>query len=230
MTDYPALYGNAQDYARIFDSWRRRTAEISHLLSRAEEQKQKVVRDDLAEHWKGSGGSNVDGLSDFARSRLRQLDRRVATYKIVVDGVPLALEKPRREFIRKSSLAKAIELNRAAEDGHSDAESRGTIQGVPEVATIDVLSPHPVRAGSNALRADRLAEVKDFLLRCNQETPLKVVRTHIWRAAGHTTPRQFQYWQKSDPKATSADETNFRRILRMSPTDFLVLLNKKRIV
>ena len=69
-----------------------------------------------------------------------------------------------------------------------------------------------------------------FILKCEQEISLKVIRAYIWRAAGHKTARQFQFWQASDPKATAQDDQNLRRILAMNPTDFESLLKKKGII
>jgi hypothetical protein len=77
---------------------------------------------------------------------------------------------------------------------------------------------------------DRPALIDAFILKCRKETSLKATRTQIWRAVGHKTPRQFQYWQASDPKATAQDDQNFRRILAMEPTDFVELLKKLGIV
>jgi hypothetical protein len=77
---------------------------------------------------------------------------------------------------------------------------------------------------------DRRATVDAFILKCNQETSMKVTRKHIWRAAGHKAARQLQFWQVSDPKATTQDDQNFRRILAMSPDAFVDLLHKKGII
>jgi hypothetical protein len=79
---------------------------------------------------------------------------------------------------------------------------------------------------------DRFAMVDDFLANCNVEARngLKLLKKHIWRAVGHKVPRQFQYWQKKHEKATAEDDRNFRRILSMTPAEFISLLRKKRIV
>jgi hypothetical protein len=82
----------------------------------------------------------------------------------------------------------------------------------------------------NEIGRGLVAEIDSFLHKCMRGTSLKVLRKHIWRAAGYETARQLQYWQKSDPKATMADEKNFRRILDMSPADFVVLLKKKDLI
>jgi len=87
----------------------------------------------------------------------------------------------------------------------------------------------PVRRA--AQQRDRRAAVEAFLLECNKllNPGSKVVKRHLWQAAGHTDRRQFQYWQSGSEEATAEDDRNFRRILRMSPADFLALLQKKGI-
>ena len=78
---------------------------------------------------------------------------------------------------------------------------------------------------------DRFKTVDAFLDQCNQESAdgFKVQRTHIWRAAGHSSPQQFQRWQRRNDHATHEDERNFGRILSMSPGEFISLLKKKGI-
>jgi hypothetical protein len=79
---------------------------------------------------------------------------------------------------------------------------------------------------------ERAVLVDDFLGRCNREAGLEVelVRKHISLAVGHKYPRQFQYWQASDPRATAADNRNFGRILRMTPAEFVKVLREKRAI
>lgn len=86
---------------------------------------------------------------------------------------------------------------------------------------------------------DRRARVESFLQKCSVELTIRVRKTHIWRAAGHTTARQFQYWQAGDDRransasthgATEEDDRNFRRILEMRPQDFLTLLEQKGLM
>ncbi len=78
-------------------------------------------------------------------------------------------------------------------------------------------------------RKDRRSMVDAFVLRCHQETHVKVIEKYIWLAAGHNQARQFQYWKAGDSKATEADSQNFERILGMNPLDFIELLKKKGI-
>jgi hypothetical protein len=76
---------------------------------------------------------------------------------------------------------------------------------------------------------DRARMVYDFLLQCNRESAVgfKVIKKHIWQAAGHAHARQFQYWQERSDKATAEDDRNFRRILCMPPAEFIALVQKK---
>ncbi len=108
--------------------------------------------------------------------------------------------------------------NQRAEVNLSKAENVGMPAQELSVATTD-------------LGTDRTKMVDDFLVQCNRESAVgfKVIRKHIWLAVGHARARQFQYWQEGSDKATDADDRAFRRILRMSPADFIAHLVKKGI-
>ena len=76
-------------------------------------------------------------------------------------------------------------------------------------------------------RPDR---VDDFLERCNREYQGsdKLLKQDIWMLAGHKKARQFEYWQRSDQKTTSADKKNFKRILEMTPHAFIDAVVRRR--
>lgn len=100
----------------------------------------------------------------------------------------------------------------------------------------DPVAAQPVAIAKSIEASERRALVDSFLLTCRQEVPLNVTKTHIWRAAGHATARQFQHWQAGKDRppgtkhgATGEDDKNFRRILAMQPGDFVELLHKKGI-
>lgn len=98
------------------------------------------------------------------------------------------------------------------------------------VAEVPARSGPPIKTnGDDDKSENRVALVDAFLERCNQQAKFPIIRKHIWLAAGHERPRQFQYWQSRSTKATQQDNTNFRRILSMSPSDFLAVLAKKNI-
>jgi hypothetical protein len=80
------------------------------------------------------------------------------------------------------------------------------------------------------LGTERRDRVDRFLRACNDETPTKITRKHIWAAAKHKSGRQFQYWQGASPKATRADDTTFGRLLRMAPAEFLSLIERKGLI
>jgi hypothetical protein len=92
--------------------------------------------------------------------------------------------------------------------------------------------PIPELTAATTDHGSDLSKMVDaFLLQCNRESPVgfKVIRKHIWLAAGHAHARQFQYWQENSKKATDEDDRNFRRILHMAPAEFIALLRKKSI-
>jgi hypothetical protein len=78
-------------------------------------------------------------------------------------------------------------------------------------------------------KGERRELVDDFLNRCNQELAIgsRIVKHHIWQAAGYKQGRQFLYWQQGNAKATGVDQRIFSRILAMAPGDFILLLRKK---
>ena len=81
-------------------------------------------------------------------------------------------------------------------------------------------------AGTRRERVDR------FLRECNREAREgeKVLRTHLWRFAGHTSSRQFEYWQKPHEKATRKSSEKFERVLAMPPAKFLTLLRGRDLL
>jgi hypothetical protein len=104
------------------------------------------------------------------------------------------------------------------------------------VSTSEQPMPPPTK---NITKELRRVAVDEFLHRCHEDTGLRANRKHIWSAAGHGTPRQFQYWQsgvdrtpgvKGTRGATEEDDRNFQRILAMEPKAFVELLTKKRII
>ena len=95
---------------------------------------------------------------------------------------------------------------------------------VPSFTPLDELPP---ASPPPSVSQDRRARVNDFLRKCNDAgSPRRLIRKDIWRAAGHTKGRQFQYWQNSDLKATKSDDQNFRRILEMNPDEFVALVKR----
>lgn len=112
------------------------------------------------------------------------------------------------------------------------AEAVSTRAATPTATGTDLAQSSQANGADagNSNSGDRRAAVDAFILKCKQGTSMRVIRTHIWKAVGHSSARQFQYWQASDPKATALDDQNFHRILAMSPTDFEALLKKRGII
>jgi hypothetical protein len=99
-----------------------------------------------------------------------------------------------------------------------------------EETTVATPASTPAVADEPAGCGSRRAEVDAFLASCNRKADFTVRRRHIWLAVGHRSPRQFEYWQAFDGKATTANDRNFRLFLSMEPSAFLTLLKKRGIV
>ena len=109
--------------------------------------------------------------------------------------------------------------------GHRNKEfSSYTPDLATQITTIDGQAQPPA-IGWKAI-------VDGFLYRCNLEPGLteEIIREHIWRSIGHKKPRQFQYWQANDARATKADKRNFPRIVQLEPAEFVKLLRKKDLI
>jgi hypothetical protein len=79
--------------------------------------------------------------------------------------------------------------------------------------------------------AARKQRVDAFLAQCNARSARAPInRKHIWRCVGHKNARQFEYWQRNDPKATAADDKNFSRILQTEPAAFILQLKDRRLL
>lgn len=74
-------------------------------------------------------------------------------------------------------------------------------------------------------------EVNAFLQQCNQLSATRIWKKHIWLLVGHSKGRQFEYWQAcNDKKATAEDRTNFSRVIKMKPEQFLAALRQKHLI
>jgi hypothetical protein len=151
--------------------------------------------------------------------------------------------KPRvmREFKRsdewrqfQEELLQVAECQAGRTSGAGTSLREKTVEGVGDVPLAqneEAISTTELPVRRAAQERDRRAAVEAFLLDCNKlsERGSKVARKHIWQAAGHRHSRQFEYWQSGSEEATEEDDRNFRRLLSMSPADFLALLQKKGI-
>lgn len=131
-----------------------------------------------------------------------------------------------RRLLEASALFCTFLERVATQNDHLQrADDADEIRAALKPLTMPQSSTRDGRAPQN-----RAVVVDEFLRRCNEEVTsgVKVIKKHIWLAVGHTNQRQFQYWQQCNDKATDADNTNFRRILSMTPKDFIALLRKQR--
>jgi hypothetical protein len=191
----------------------------------------------------------LDPIRERVREKLEVLDRNEASLcRLAWEKLAWERAKPsaiRSAWRRLRTLWKGGALGAPVRGAGMDSEN-ATPKRPP--AAGDSLLPDPAVGGASTPEdvptalagtvashydgTDRSAIVDAFLLRCNQEPDLteRVIRTHIWRAVGHRKPRQFQYWQAGNVKATAEDDRNFRRILEMNPADFVTLLRQKRLI
>jgi hypothetical protein len=185
---------------------------------------------------RGNGEVSVDE-SKIAKFRLRQARLRSDNeLKQHFTGVR-AINRAMRDLVVDSPTQQAFREIFGREMGPADYLKLGLLDDnlpIPKDLQISEAKsgfskPEPTAPAVEQTK-DRRAAIDAFILKSKQETSLKVTRTSIWRAAGHSTARQFQFWQASDPKATAQDDKNFRRILAMNPADFEALLKKKSII
>ncbi len=72
--------------------------------------------------------------------------------------------------------------------------------------------------------------VDAFLQNCLEATGVRITKKMIWRAAGYTQRSEFDRWQAEKPSATKSANASFRRILAMSPLEFIALLKRKNLL
>jgi|SRR5579884_2263587 len=86
------------------------------------------------------------------------------------------------------------------------------------------------QAAALSIGEKRREQIDTFLKNCNAVSSRRISRSHIWRMTGHSTARQFEYWQSANKKASPADNRNFLRVLQMAPQDFLAALKRKGLL
>ena len=123
-------------------------------------------------------------------------------------------------------------------ESKTSAATNSPLATAESAATVEIPSSSS-RPGESDTAAQRAAMVEQFQRMCKETIPVRITKKHIWRSAGHTTSRQFQYWlagedrvpgSRSTRGATAEDKRNFRRILTMKPGEFYSLLQEKRII
>jgi hypothetical protein len=158
-------------------------------------------------------GGFIDRVFEASANYCARLDRRT-------------LEKAAMSYEDGEGVARQHGLREAHRGGDLDSAQSERTGGTLSKAE-DAAMPAQELAVATT---ERTKMVDDFLVQCNRESVgFKVRRKHIWLAVGHARARQFQYWQEGSDKATDADDRAFRRILRMSPAEFIALLKKKGI-
>lgn len=75
--------------------------------------------------------------------------------------------------------------------------------------------------------ANRKAAVDAFIDVVTDATGRRIKRKEIWAAAGYNDATEFQRFQRGDARTTKRATAAFNRVLKMSPEDFLKLLNNR---
>jgi len=168
----------------------------------------------------GEGGF-IERLFEASVTYCIRLDRRW------LENTAMCSEEPR--FERKMAADLHAEVNAGPSESPQSEPNGGPLSDDKSA----VMPAAELATATPDLDTDRLKMVNDFLAQCNRESDLgfKITKKHIWHVvAGHTHPRQFQYWQARSAKTTDEDNRNFRRILSMHPSEFIGLLKKKGIL
>jgi hypothetical protein len=163
-------------------------------------------------------GGFILRLFEASATFCTRLDRRSLEKSVITREDP-GLERRAADLPNDVNTG-ACESPQSELSGGTLSEAKNEVMPAPELA-----------GAPTGVGADRNKLVNDFLDQCNRESApgFKVIRKHIWLAAGHAHARQFQYWQAGSGKTTDEDHRTFRRILGMPPSDFLALLKNKGI-
>ena len=73
----------------------------------------------------------------------------------------------------------------------------------------------------------RRAAIDGFMAAVAEKTGRKITRKDIWTVAGYKDPTEFERFQRDNPRTTKSATIAFNRILRMTPANFVEMLDKK---
>jgi hypothetical protein len=134
-----------------------------------------------------------------------------------------ALEARALKAENAGSIAVPIEVGFSSDERELQAMDHGPVPGAELPESVSAV---PARSASE----ERRQQVNKFLEECNAVSARRILRRHIWRLAGHSTARQFEYWQSGNAKASSEDNQNFTRILQTPPSDVIAALSRKGLL
>jgi hypothetical protein len=106
-------------------------------------------------------------------------------------------------------------------------QTREWLRFARKVVTTEKSGPASQNSRPSGTR-NRRKLVNDFIARVGEAAGRNVTRTDIWKVAGYKSRKDFEQWQRRDPKTTQSAEEHFARVLRMLPDDFIRILDKKR--
>ena len=85
--------------------------------------------------------------------------------------------------------------------------------------------PGTAAGETNGIGTGRRGEIDAFISTLTY-AGRKISRKNLWTVAGYRNPTEFQRFQRGDARATQSATTAFNRILRMSPDEFIRLLDR----
>jgi hypothetical protein len=89
-------------------------------------------------------------------------------------------------------------------------------------------SEQPPIDGVSGNSAGRRAAINGFISKVAEETGRRITRKDIWTVAGYRNRTEFERFQRGDKRTTRSAASNFQRVLRMKPQDFIRSLDKKK--
>ena len=199
------------------------------------------VLGDMAVLWKGHNPGTDEWYSKVCEPTLKHVlgKNETAWVRRARDRELLRLERGHiLEPLASMEDAGPLTSDPPRSAPHSAAVPPFSIVKATLSAQVEPRDDQPIE-GHGTLAEQRQAAIKNFLVCCQRDTGVRISKKHIWLAASHKQPRQFQYWQAGQDRisgdrgtrgATEEDDRNFRRILQMVPAAFVALLRKQKIL
>jgi hypothetical protein len=175
----------------------------------------------------------------FRPSVNRTIDRAVAYNKRMREFAPQALGEDESETQRQAftttthnSTGEAAKLS--AQGAVADPIRLPRAANASPPTTLPELTETGLKAtdSSNDIQINKTIgrrAVIDAFINKVSDAKRKITRKDIWTVAGYQAPTEFERYQRHDLRATTNATTNFERVLSMDPSDFIVLLEKRKL-
>ncbi len=173
--------------------------------------------------------------------RFNKLWQPIMVLDLLEEHVPPLLEEVKRRrwnpavkfislFFEKNDFAEAWDYVTSTVENFVWYSLQGTIWSLPLGEDEKLGSAMDTITEEVQVGAERRTRIENFLRQFPDSSIDRIHKLHIWKAVGHTTGRQFQFWQAGSEKATKQDDINFSRILAMNQEEFHALLRKKQLL